>query len=67
MALEPLPITKMELDPDWWQNHDNLSRLCYWLAGNGYDASDIAYAVEKPWKFEDEYRDCVAEREEEGR
>ena len=32
---------------------DDLIILTSWLADEGYSASDIAYAVEKPWKFAD--------------
>jgi hypothetical protein len=37
----------------WWQSHDNLVTLTRYMADNMHDARDIAYAVEKPWKFHD--------------
>lgn len=40
---------------EWWEDHDNLILTSRWMADNGYDASDLAYFIEKPWKYEDEY------------
>ena len=34
--------------------HDDLIVLTSWLASQGHSAEDIAYAVEKPWKYEAE-------------
>ncbi len=39
----------------WWDNYDNMVTLTAWLADNAYDAKDVAYAVEKPWKYEGEF------------
>jgi|KBSMisStandDraft_5_1062788.scaffolds.fasta_scaffold310873_3 hypothetical protein len=39
----------------WWDDHDNMVRLTAWLADNNYEAKDVAYAVEKPWKYEPEF------------
>ena len=37
--------------------HADLVRLTRWMAEQGtYTADDIAYAVEKPWKHDDELR-----------
>ncbi len=45
--------------PRWFQVHDNLVTLTRWMADNGYTADDLAYAVEKPWKYEDEWRQAA--------
>lgn len=34
--------------------HADLVCLVYYLVDNGYTADEVAYAVEKPWKFADE-------------
>jgi len=40
----------------WWENHSNLVTLVSWMAESGnYSASDVAYAVEKPYKYTDEF------------
>jgi hypothetical protein len=52
----------MDLD-HWWMDHTNLVTLTSWLADNGWDASEVAYAVEKPWKYEEEWKAAVAELE----
>jgi hypothetical protein len=41
--------------------HEDLVILTAWMADNGYDAHDIAYAVEKPHKYEDELKVAKAE------
>lgn len=33
--------------------HEDLVMLTSWMAKNGYEATEIAYAVEKPWKYAD--------------
>jgi hypothetical protein len=33
--------------------HDDLVLLTSYMAEHGYKASEVAYAVEKPWKFID--------------
>lgn len=37
----------------WYQDHRNLVALTRYMADQGYDGAEIAYAVEKPWKFGD--------------
>lgn len=37
----------------WFNEYDNVVRLTSYMADNGYDAQEVAYAVEKPWKFVD--------------
>lgn len=48
----------------WWSDYRNIIRLTRWMADEGgWSAEDIAYAVEKPWKYEDEFRLAVKEIE----
>jgi hypothetical protein len=53
----PDPADRVE--PNWWRDHDNVATLASYLADHGFTAHDVAYAVEKPWKFEDEYREAL--------
>jgi hypothetical protein len=41
---------------EWHEVHSNLVTLTAWMAEHGYSAEAIAYAVEKPWKYEDEFK-----------
>lgn len=40
--------------------HADLVLLTRWMADENYDADDIAYAVEKPWKYIDELASAEA-------
>jgi hypothetical protein len=33
---------------------EDIRILVRWMAENDYSAGDVAYAAEKPWKYEDE-------------
>lgn len=44
-------------DP-WYSYHENIVTLTRYLADNGWDADDVAYAVEKPWKYEEEFQEA---------
>ena len=35
-------------------SYDDLVLLTAWMAAEGYTPNDIAYAVEKPWKWAEE-------------
>jgi hypothetical protein len=48
----------------WYLIHANIVTLTAWLADNGRDAKTVAYAVEKPWKFEDEWEEAREEAAE---
>lgn len=47
----------------WWESHTEVARLIRWLGESGsvddYDASDWAYLVEKPWKWDSEYQEML--------
>ena len=43
----------------WWREHDEIVRLAYWMLEHHSEARDIVLMVEKPWKFEDEYRQAL--------
>jgi hypothetical protein len=49
--------SQMELP--WHQDQRNLVLLTRWMADNDYTADQVAYAVEKPWKHEDEFKQAV--------
>lgn len=48
---------------DYVFNHDELTVMVDYMAHHGYNSHDIAYAVEKPWKFADVLALAVAERD----
>jgi hypothetical protein len=49
----------------WFESHDNVVTLTAWMAENGQDAREVAAAVEKPWKYEDFFRQAMAEQDAE--
>lgn len=44
-----------DLPADWWRDHDAMVTLTAYMAEHGHDGKAIAHAVEKPWKYGDEY------------
>ena len=46
-------------------SYDELITLTDWMARNGFSAGDVAYAVEKPWKYLDELAQAKAEPRDE--
>ncbi|MCW2902271.1 MAG: hypothetical protein JWO67_4536 [Streptosporangiaceae bacterium] len=49
-------------DPQpWYADHANLVLLTAHMAESGYDASEVARAVEKPWAYADEYQLALLE------
>lgn len=52
------PHAELLPDPDgnWHESHDNVVILTRWMADDGRSAYEVADAVEKPWKFTDEYK-----------
>jgi hypothetical protein len=49
---------------DRWVDHGNLIVLIGWMADQAeYDKGDLAYAVEKPWKFDTEFNEAVRQQE----
>jgi hypothetical protein len=58
--------TKVMHDGDqWFLRHENVVTLTSWMAWHHCSADAVAYAVEKPWKFEDEFEQAVLEQLEE--
>ena len=41
---------------EWYEIHDNLCLTADYMAEHGFSAKDLAYFVEKPYKFEDEFK-----------
>jgi len=61
-----MPLPNPDTDDKWYENHDALVMLTAFLADRSpTDAKDVAFAVEKPWKYEDEYKEALAEYEAE--
>ena len=57
-----MTLPNPDTDPQWYEHHDALVLLTSYLADRSpSDAKDVAYAVEKPWKYEDEYKEALAE------
>lgn len=53
----------MDLD-HWFTDHANIVILTSWMAREeAFNKEDMAYAVEKPWKYEEEFKEAVAEIE----
>ena len=50
----------------WWEDHRNIYLLLEWLRGNSdsYDGDMAIDVVEKPWKWDDEYQEALAEIEQ---
>jgi hypothetical protein len=46
---------------NWYEKHDNVVLLTWWMAQNDFPATEVAYAVEKPWKFEEEFNKAKEE------
>ena len=44
---------------EWFEKYTNIVLLTAWMAQNFHEAEAVAYAVEKPWKFENEFRQAV--------
>lgn len=46
---------------DLGQDHGNLCILVDFMADNGATAAELTYAVEKPWKYSDEFAEALAD------
>ena len=47
------------------ETHDGLVILIAWMAEQAeYDKNDLAYAVEKPWKFDAQFREAMRQRDD---
>lgn len=44
----------------WYRDYENVAVLVSYLAARGDSATSIAYAVEKPWKYDEEFRTAQA-------
>jgi hypothetical protein len=58
-------VDEPSIDPESI-THDDIVLLTAYMAEEGYPASEVAYAVEKPWKYIEELVKAQAERDEEG-
>lgn len=50
----------------WWHDHREIAALIAWLDENARLPDDVAYLVEKPWKYDHEYGDMLAEQAQAG-
>jgi hypothetical protein len=48
-----------------YETREYMVTTAHYLADQGFTAQDIAYFVEKPWKYEDEYNAALKLRERE--
>lgn len=54
---EPCPTCDRDLwYPEWYEDHQNLARVARHMGEQGDSVENVAYMLEKPWKFEDEWR-----------
>ena len=57
-------MTDPDIDPvkpPWYESRQNLIELCHYVADVlNYTGGEVAYVVEKPWKFETEWNDYLA-------
>ena len=50
---------------EWYADHSNIVALCRFLHDvKGVSVEDLLYALEKPYKYEDEYREMLKHNEE---
>lgn len=59
------PDLHAKQDRAWCDDHNNVAMLIRWLGikalTNNWDADDYASVVEKPWKWDTEWRELQAE------
>jgi hypothetical protein len=51
---------------EWWHDHREIAALIAWLAERGEIPDDVAYLVEKPWKWTPEYQRMLNEQRAQG-
>lgn len=49
----------------WWDDHDNIVMLAWWMLARDHGARDFVYLIEKPWKFTAEYEEARRDYEAE--
>jgi len=51
---------------EWYSDHNNIVALCRFLHDvKGVSVEDLLYALEKPYKYEDEYKEMLKLKESE--
>ena len=53
----------MTENTQWWDTRENLALMAYHMVACGYDASEIARAIDKPWSYSDDFELAVAEQQ----
>lgn len=51
----------------WYEDYDNIVLVVRHMADEGFSPRQIAEVVEKPWKYESEYRAAKAAKAREAR
>lgn len=51
---------------EWWHDHREIAALLAWLDERGETPDDVAYLVEKPWKWTPEYQQMLNEQRAQG-
>lgn len=44
---------------EWYDDRANLARLAGYMGEQGDTIEDVAYMLEKPWKYEDEWQAAI--------
>lgn len=57
----------MTKQTEWYLNHDNIVMLAQYMLEMGDDASNIVYMIEKPHKFETEFKRAKDDQTQQGR
>lgn len=55
-------VEKAAAGEEWWNDHSNLLVLLESMRDSGAAPEELVYAMEKPWKFTDEYRTALEEQ-----
>lgn len=49
----------------WWDTHDNVVLVAYWMQERDHGVDDFVSLIEKPWKWTTEYEQACADQEAE--
>lgn len=49
----------------WYEDHRNLAALWTWLDENGQEPRDPSHFMEKPWKWDEEWKNSGLKRADE--
>jgi hypothetical protein len=43
-------------DGAWWENRENILQLAFYMASIGSNGWEVAYMIEKPWNYREEWK-----------